>query len=150
MNQGDETFADETPDRVRRLCADALVDEGCSVASGVLNCPWAGLPPEPLPPAPDGDAAVAAAVCRGPIICGEGGTTRASGAALAAARSVRRARNTGPLTNRTSRAPRSTLTSLRRIPSMNSSPATTASSRPRSRATGSDSTPRPRPAAVRR
>ena len=37
-----------------------------------------------------------------------------------------------------------TLTSLRRIPAMNNSPAITASSRPRSAATWSDSPPRPR------
>ena len=87
-----------------------------------------------------------------------------------AARSVRRARTTPSLTNRTSvispswfvllrrtvmsmpspsvvsttSAQHSALTSLRRIPAMNSSPAITASRRPRSRATSSDSTPRPR------
>ena len=41
-------------------------------------------------------------------------------------------------------AQRSALTALRRIPAMKSSPVITASRRPRSRATSSDSTPRPR------
>ena len=46
--------------------------------------------------------------------------------------------------NRRHRTQRSALTSLRRIPAMNSNPATAASIRPRSRATWSDSPPRPR------
>ena len=112
----------------------------------------------------------AAAWNRSPTICGESGTTRSSGPGLDASRSVRTAPATSPFTNRTSRAspsgfvfPRRTvtstpspaaaaatspqrraLTSLRRIPAMNSSPAITASSRPRFRATSPDSTPRPR------
>ena len=44
----------------------------------------------------------------------------------------------------TTSAQRSALTSLRRLPAMKSNPAITASRRPRSRATCSDSTPRPR------
>ena len=91
------------------------------------------------------------------------------GPELGQGRSVRRARATPPFTNRTSvvspswfvfprptvtstpspsaasstSAQRRALTSLRRIPAMKRSPAT-ASSRPRSRATWSDSVPRPR------
>ena len=95
--------------------------------------------------------------------------TRSSGPELAAARSVRTSPTTSPFTNRTSRdspsgfvLPRQTvtstpspaaasatspqrraLTSLRRIPAMKRSPAITASSRPRARATSSAATPRP-------
>ena len=115
-------------------------------------------------------AAWAAAVNRNPTICADNGTTRSPGSGLMAARSVRRARATPSFTNRTSfTSPswlvfevrtrtstpspsvasttsdqRSADTSLRRIPAMNSSPATTASTLPRSTATWSDSTPRPR------
>ena len=115
-------------------------------------------------------ATCAAAVNRNPIICADNGTTRLPGSGLVAPRNVRRARATPSFTNRTSftspswfvllrrtvtrtpspavesttSAQRSALTSLRRMPAMKSNPAITASTRPRSRATSLDSTPRPR------
>ena len=79
-------------------------------------------------------AACAAAVNRNPIICADNGTTRSPGSGLVADRNVRMARD--PVLHEPH--------VVRRIPAMKSNPAITASTRPRSSATTSDSTPRPR------
>ena len=82
-------------------------------------------------PDEDGDAAGPPPGTAAPTICGESGTTRSSGPGLDASCSVRRAPATSPFTNRPSLVSPSGFVC-------------SASRRPRSRATSSDSTPRSR------
>ena len=79
-------------------------------------------------------AARAAAWNRRPTIFGESGTTRSSGAGLAAARSVRRARATPPFTNRTSVVSPSWFVLLRRTVTSTPSPSAAAATSAQRRA----------------